>query len=59
MKQIGKIIVGWFGGSYEDAGLFDTKEDAERGYMCDDRLHNIFDQYEGKKIKITIEVVEE
>lgn len=30
MKRIGEIITGWFGGSYEDAGLFDTKEDAER-----------------------------
>lgn len=58
MKTIGKIIIGWFGGSYEDAGLFDSKEDAEIGQCCSNRLHEIFSEYEGKKIKVVIEIME-
>lgn len=57
--NIGKVLLGWFGGSYEDAGLFETKEDAERGISSWNKLHNEFSEYEGKRIKITIEIVEE
>jgi hypothetical protein len=59
MIKIGKIFSGWYGGHYEDTGLFETKKDAERGINCDDRLYELFSEYEGKKIKVTIEIVEE
>ena len=58
MYEIGKILLGWYGGQYEDSGFFKTKEDTERGVFCDDRLHELFSEYEGKKIKIAIEIVE-
>jgi len=53
------VLIGWYGGSYEDAGLFNTKEDAERGINSSRKLHEIFNQYEGKKIKIIVEVIRE
>lgn len=54
-----ETLIGWYGGSYEDAGLFDNKKDAERGINSNRKLHEILDQYEGKKIKITVEIIEE
>ena len=54
-----KIIIGWCGVNYEDTGLFETREDADRGYRPDKRFYELFNPYDGKRIKITIEVVEE
>jgi len=59
MKQAEQIIAGWYGGDYEDAGLFNSKKDAQRGYLPDTKLYEIFNTYDGKKIKITIEIIEE
>jgi len=42
MYKIGKILLGWFGGQYKDSGLFKTREDAERGIFCDDKLYELF-----------------
>lgn len=51
---------GWVGGRYDDAGLFETKEDAARGMFPDDEaFYEIFSEYDGKKIKISIEVIDE
>lgn len=54
-----EILIGWYGGSYEDTGLFENKEDVERGINSSRKLHEILDQYEGKKIKITVEIIEQ
>lgn len=51
-------FIGWYGGDYEDAGLFKTKEDAERGINTDKPLHEILQKFDGKKIKLTIEILE-
>lgn len=53
------IFTGYVGGSYEDCGLFGNKKDAERGLFADRKLHEIFDEFEGKKVRITIEEVDE
>lgn len=57
--RIGKVFTGWLAGSYEDVALYEIKEDADIGYCGGDRLYELFDEYDEKKIKITIEIVEE
>ena len=57
MKQ---DLIGWLGGNYDDFGFYDNKKDAERGHMPSERLFEIIDdKFDGKKVKITIELVEE
>lgn len=55
----GKILTGWLGGCYQNIGLFETKMDAERGIDSYYKLHELFSEYDEKKIKITIEIIEE
>lgn len=59
MFNIGKVFKGYIGGNYEYCGLYETKVDAERGYIPDCALHEIFSEFDGKKIEITIKVIEE
>lgn len=54
-----KTITGWFGGRYENSGLFKNKECAETGLDSRRLLHELFSEYRGKKIKITIEITRE
>ena len=54
-----KEFIGWYGGDYEDAGFFNSKVDAKRGHRSDEQLHELFSEFDGKKIKITVEVIEE
>ena len=57
--DINKLIVkGYLGGSYEDLGLWDNKEDAERGIVGGERLHELLSEFDGKKVKITVEEIE-
>ena len=52
-------FIGWYGGDYEDAGFFGSKVDAERGMYSDDKLHELLKEFQGKKIKITVEILED
>ena len=55
MKQ---VVEGWLGGNYDDFGLYDSKEDAERGIMPHKKLYEaISAKFDGKKVKITIEEI--
>lgn len=57
MKQ---ELIGWLGGQYDDLGFYNNKKDAERGCMPSEPIHEIVDKkFDGKKVKITIELVEE
>ena len=49
----------WLGGYYNDLGSYNTKEDAERGYFPKQRLDDLLDEFKEKKVKVTIEVIEE
>ena len=49
----------WLGGVYESLGTFSNKKDADRGIGPDETLAELLDEYQGKKIKLKIEVVEE
>ena len=49
----------WLGGYYTDLGAYDTKEDAERGYLPKHSLDDLLDEFKEKKVKVTIEVIEE
>jgi len=55
----GVTLIGWLGVNYEDTGLFETKQDAERGINSDYKLHELLSAYDEKKVKITIEIIEE
>lgn len=50
---------GWFGGDYSDAGLFNDKNSAERGFTSDKNLYDLFSRYKGAKISISVKVLEE
>jgi hypothetical protein len=55
-----KVLTGWLGGHYDDLGFYDDKEDAERGYMPTEKMWDVIpEDFKGKKVKITIEVIEE
>lgn len=53
MKEIG----GWLGGDYEKLGLFDNKKDAERGIYPTETLDDLFEEFKGQNVKITIELI--
>jgi hypothetical protein len=48
-------FIGFLGGDYEDLGLFNTQQDAERGICSSNKLHELLEEFKGKKVKITIE----
>jgi len=53
-------FTGWYGGEFDDAGLYNTKEEAERGYMPSKQMYVLLrNEFRGKKIKITVEVLED
>ncbi|WP_179089074.1 hypothetical protein [Paenibacillus odorifer] len=54
-----KEIVGWLGGDYEQLSVHDNKKDAERGYYGGETLDNLTREFQGKKVKIVIEIIEE
>jgi hypothetical protein len=53
------IIEGWLGGMYDDLGIFEDKEDAERGIFPKETLCELLQSVKTKKIKIIVEVIEE
>lgn len=53
-----KEFIGWYGGDYDDAGFYDDKADAERGMFPNKELHELLREFQGKKIKITVEILE-
>ncbi len=54
-----KEFEGWLGINYEDTGLFSTKKDADRGICPEERLYELLHDFDGKKVKIIIEVLED
>lgn len=54
-----KEFTGWYGGLYGKSGFFNTKPDAERGFVSNSQLIKLLRGFCGKKIKITVEVIEE
>lgn len=57
--MLNKEFKGFVGGSYESSGLFENKEDALRGLFADNKFHEIFDEFEGKKVRVTVEEIPE
>ena len=53
-----KILEGWLGGHYSDLALHDTKEGSGRG-MFGEKLDDELLEFQEKKIRITVEVIEE
>lgn len=53
-----KEFIGWYGGYYDDAGFYNDQEDAERGYRPNEPIYETLGEFQGKKIKITVEVLE-
>jgi len=51
-------MTGWLGGEYEDLGIFEAKQEAEKG-LFGDKLHELLKGYNCKKVKITVEVIDE
>lgn len=54
-----KEIEGWLGGHYSDLSLHQSKKDAERGMKGLSTLDEDLIEFQEKKIKITIEVIQE
>lgn len=55
-----KVIEGWLGGHYDDLSLHETKRDAERGLAnYGHTLDDLTREFQDKKVRITIEVIEE
>jgi hypothetical protein len=50
-------FVGWLGGEEEYLALYDKKEQCGDAFGAN-LIDFLFDEYKGKKVKITIEVVE-
>jgi hypothetical protein len=54
-----QVLIGWLGGDYEDLGFYDNKKDSERGYRPTEKMYEIIDEkFKGRKVKITIEIIE-
>lgn len=54
-----KTIYCYLGGVYDDFGIYETKEDAERGHIPDEQMFEALSDFDGKKVKITVEQLEE
>lgn len=54
-----KEIVGWLGGNYDRLSIHDNSEDAERGQYGGETLDNLTEEFQGKKVRIFIEVIED
>lgn len=54
-----KVLEGWLGGRYEDLSLHPTKKEAERGMFGYRTLDEDTEEFQEKKVRITIEVIEE
>ncbi|WP_340032618.1 hypothetical protein NSQ20_12200 [Paenibacillus sp. FSL K6-1122] len=54
-----KEIVGWLGGYYDQLSIHDNKKDAERGHYGGETLDNLTREFQDKKVKIVIEIIEE
>jgi hypothetical protein len=52
-------FTGWIGGNYDDLGFYENKEDAERGMFPNETLDDLLEDFKGKKVKITVEVMED
>jgi len=54
-----KVIEGYLGGSYDDLGIFKTKEDAQIGMFPNQTMDDLMSEFKVKKIRITIEDIKE
>lgn len=54
-----KVLEGWLGGHYDDLSLHQTKEEAERGMKGYSTLDDDLEEFQEKKIRITVELIEE
>ncbi|MNK73668.1 hypothetical protein D3C87_931660 [compost metagenome] len=54
-----KEIVGWLGGDYDRLSIYDNKKDAERGHYGGETLDDLTREFQEKKVRIVIEVIEE
>lgn len=57
--NLNKVLEGWLGGHYDDLSLHDNKEDAERGLPAFNTLDDDLMEFQEKKIRITVEVIED
>lgn len=54
-----KELIGWLGICYEDTQLYNSKERAEWGNPYEnEKLIDQLGEFDGKKVKITIEEIE-
>lgn len=54
-----KVLEGWLGGHYDDLSLHQTKKDSERGLKGYTTLDDDLVEFQDKKVRITVEVIEE
>ena len=54
-----KVIEGWLGGQYDTLGIFNNKKEADYGMFHDNTLDELMEDFKVKKVRITIEVIEE
>jgi hypothetical protein len=58
-RDMQKEIIGWLGGYYDRLSIHDNKKDAERGQYGGETLDELTREFQDKKVRIVIEVIEE
>lgn len=53
-----RVVEGWIGVNYGETGVFDSKDKINNSWEAES-LDLILEQYEGLKVKVSIEVIEE
>jgi len=54
-----KIIEGWLGGNWDEFGIYSNKKHAETGMFPDDDMYVLMKDFDGKKVRITVEEIED
>lgn len=56
-----RVFEGWLDVRYEETALYPTAEAMERGniYSLDERLYEMLEPFDGKRVRITVEVLDE
>lgn len=57
-EDLKKILEGWLGGHYDDLSIHETRKDAEGGMKGLTTLDDDLMEFQDKKIRITVEVLE-
>ncbi|WP_350302600.1 hypothetical protein [Peribacillus frigoritolerans] len=52
-------IIGWLGGERDDFGVYENKKDAIQGITPTNILSELLDEFKGKKVKLSINVIED